>query len=88
MYNYQELKPTIFTEDGQVKFLKVRDKTTELLNIAGCFSSGAILNFVTGDTWLVIACIDRLVELGEIIEITDNEVAGQDRIFTKRKLGR
>jgi hypothetical protein len=35
-----------------------------------------------GDSWQRIACVDRLVELGEIREITNpNEVAGQHRIF-------
>jgi hypothetical protein len=32
----------------------------------------------------MLACVDRLVELGEIREVTQpNTVAGQDRIFTK-----
>jgi hypothetical protein len=36
---------------------------------------------VTGDTWLHLACVDRLVDLKEIKEITNENVAGQHRVF-------
>jgi hypothetical protein len=37
-----------------------------------------------GDTWDMLACMDRLVELGEIREVTMNgDVAGQHRVFVK-----
>ena len=41
---------------------------------------------VSGDSWESMACVDRLVELGEIIEITSNmNVMSQDRIFVLNK---
>lgn len=81
MYNYQNEKSKIFTEDGQVVFLKIRDKTQQLLKQSGAVMMSNILNGITGDSWLHLACVDRLVELGEIKEITNDSVAGQYRVF-------
>ena len=82
MYNYQNEKSKIFTEDGQVVFLKIRDKTQQLLKQSGAVMMSNILNGITGgDSWLHLACVDRLVELGEIEEITNGGVAGQYRVF-------
>lgn len=81
MYNYQNEKSKIFTEDGQVVFLKIRDKTQQLLKQSGAVMMSNILNGITGDSWLHLACVDRLVELGEIKEITNIGVAGQHRVF-------
>jgi hypothetical protein len=83
MYNYQTEKPKIFTEQGQADFLKTRDSAEKLLSIAGAFNIMKVL--VTGDQWLAMAYIDRLVELGEIRELTDSNVRGQDRVFISAK---
>lgn len=79
MYNYIEEKPKIFTEKGQVDFLKTRDKVKGLLKIAGAFNITHVT--VSGDGWLAMAYVDRLVELGEIKELTSQDVRGQDRVF-------
>ena len=82
MYNYEEEKKKIFTEEAQVGFLSVRDKSKALLKTAGSFSMGSVISGVAvGDSWQAMAFVDRLVELGEIREITDENVAGQHRVF-------
>lgn len=81
MYSYTELKPTIFTEKGQVRFLKIRDHATELLEDAGAFMLRNCISVVHGDSWERIACVDRLVELGEIKEVTKHGVPWQLRVF-------
>jgi len=81
MYKYQTQKQNIFTEEGQVMFIGIRDNVKKLIEKAGAVSFGAAIRNVTGDTWDMLACIDRLVELGEIREITKDNVRGQDRIF-------
>lgn len=81
MYRYEEQRPQIFTEEGQVKFLAVRDRVKQLLQQSGAVKMYPALNECSGDTWLAMAFIDRLVELGEIREVTDDSVAGQDRVF-------
>ncbi len=42
------------------------------------------LKGITGDTWKMMAYVDRLVEIDKIIEITNGEVAGQDRVFVAK----
>jgi hypothetical protein len=81
MYNYQTEKPKIFTEDGQVMFLKIRDKIQQLLKQSGAVMVQNVLRGITGDSWMMMACVDRLVELGEIKEITKENVAEQHRVF-------
>lgn len=79
-YDYQKEKAQVFTEDGQVMFLKIRDEMNR-----HCTESGAVGFFkatasVSGDGWAMIACIDRLIELGEFECIYDGGRT-QDRIY-------
>lgn len=82
MYNYQTQRANLFTESGQVMFLKIRDKVHQLLQTAGAFRMDKAISGCTGEGWNMLACVDRLIELGEIKEVTKGDVAGQDRIFT------
>ena len=81
MYNYKTEKPKIFTEEGQETFLKIRDRVQELLKQSGAVMMQNAISGLTGDSWFHLACVDRLVELNEIREITCNNVAGQHRVF-------
>ena len=82
MYDYQTQRPNLFTEDGQLMFMKIRDEAHRLLKLSGAVMSDRLIGVTTGDTWNMLACIDRLVELKEIREITTpGEVAGQHRVF-------
>ncbi len=80
-YRYEDWKAGIFTEQGQVLFLATRDKVRQLLKQAGAFKH----SYGYPDNWTsnfeAAACIDRLVELGEIREVT-RDTAWPDRIFT------
>lgn len=86
-YQYKTERPKIFTEDGQRTFLKIRDAAKRLLEKAGAFRLQELMNdsHASGDSWTTLACVDRLVELGEVIELTPHpKVFGwaQNRIFT------
>ena len=83
MYKYNELKQDLFTEEAQVAFLKIRDNINKMLEESGSFAMGHAL-VGGGSTWHQMACVDRLVELGELREITGDGVAGQYRVFVKR----
>ena len=85
MYDYQTEKPRIFAEDNQQDFLKVRDNVQRLLGIAGAVRMSEAIQGISGSSWFQLACVDRLVELGEIREITGEDVAGQDRVFVRAK---
>jgi hypothetical protein len=81
MYSYKEEKEKLFTDQGQRKFLKVRDITNSLIGKAGAVTLGKVFDEIKGDSFECIACLDRMVELGEIIEVPTNDWA-QYRIFT------
>jgi hypothetical protein len=78
-YSYKEQREAIFTEKGQVLFLKMRDAVKKHLEMSGAVMAGNAM--VTGDVWEMLACLDRMVELGEIREVTGPDVMGQHRVF-------
>jgi hypothetical protein len=85
MYSYASERPFVFTEEGQGMFLKIRDNAARLLREAGAVRMQELIAGNTGTNWSMLACVDRLVELGELVEVTAGErVAGQHRIFTRR----
>lgn len=82
-YSYQAERPKVFTEDGQIMFLKIRDTAKRLIKEAGVATAEKLMRGVTGVNWEMLACIDRLVEIGELHEIPNPlSGAGQHRIFT------
>ena len=81
MYDYQNLKPELFTEAEQKTFLAIRDYVHTQLESAGAITMGKAINACTGDSWILMAHVDRLVELGEIREIPQYYIRAQDRIF-------
>ncbi len=81
-YSYQIERPKLFTEEGQVMFIAIRDNAKKLFAVAGCARFMEITRGVYGDSWLMLACLDRLIELKEIREVTaPGSVVGQHRIF-------
>lgn len=80
MYRYEDIKPELFTDYGQVQFLQTRDKVAELLKISGAVM---IEKCLSGDSWRVLAAFDRMVQLGELKELTGSNVAAQHRVFVK-----
>jgi hypothetical protein len=83
MYSYQAERPRLFTEAGQVMLLKVRDNVRQLLADSGAFMAGNAWRGVTGDSWMMLACLDRLVELGEIRRVEQGRVAGQSEVYVR-----
>jgi len=82
-YNYEAQKPDLLTDVGQRMFLKFRDNVNEILKIAGAVRMAEAMNCrgVSGDSWFLLACMDRMVELGEVRELTSGDCAGQHRVF-------
>lgn len=82
MYCYKELKSEVFKENNQEMFLAIRDRAKKLKLESGVFEMQAVIKGQTGDAWVMMACVDRLAELGEIRELDiGSSVAGQNRIF-------
>ena len=66
------------------KVLKARDNVTKMIGLSGAATMSNLIEGLYGDSWLQLACIDYLVEKGEIREVKQvNEVMGQNRIFVK-----
>lgn len=83
MYIYEDERHKLFTESGTKMLLRIRDSVNEKLKHAGAVRSGEAISVVTGDSWTMLACLDYLVENGEIKEITGSHVAGQNRVFVR-----
>lgn len=82
MYQYEKERDKVFTDEGQRMFLRIRDCFRNRIQQAGCVRlQEGISNAGGGDSWTMLACVDRLVELGEIREISQAGVAVQHRIF-------
>lgn len=80
-YSYEAQKPQLFTDEGQRSFLKIRDHVKATLKIAGAIRCQEAM-VGTGDSWTLLACIDRLVELKEIRRVTPRDsVATQYEIY-------
>lgn len=82
-YNYLDEKAELFTDEGQRMFLKIRDRVLELLQLAGSVRMQEAISGTSGSSWQMLACIDRMLELGELRELTGSNTAGQYRVFVK-----
>lgn len=78
-YNYMSQRDFVFSEEGQRMFLEIRDEAQRLLREAGAVTSEKLM-CTTGNTWDMLACMDRLVELKEIVEIP---TLSRHRIFIR-----
>jgi len=79
-YDYRRHRPALFTDDGQRRFLTVRDQAEKCVKFSGAVRAQELL-IGGGDSWEMLARIDRLVELNYLREITGHDVAGQHRVF-------
>ena len=82
-YYYENEKPWLFSDEGQRVLFSAWEKGKYLLGVAGAFNG--MMLFAgdgprAGDTFKMMAILDRLVELKAIREVT-TEVRGQDRVF-------
>lgn len=83
-YEYANERNYVFTEEGQRQFLKIRDRAFSLCKTAGVARMEEIISGSYGDSWQLLACVDRLVEIGDLHEIRQvGYVAGQHRIFKR-----
>ena len=84
MYRYEDEREKLFTDEGQRMLLKVRDFVDKTLAVAGAVRmQEAVSAAGSGSSWAMLACVDRLAELGEIREISQGHVVGQHRVFVR-----
>lgn len=80
-YEYSNERNKIFTDEGQRDFIKILERTRWLLKTAGACRASEMMSALTGDSWFMLVCIDRMVELGIIKEVTGPDAWGQHRVF-------
>jgi len=85
-YSYATERSAVFTEAGQVMFLKIRDNAKRLLAIAGAVQMEKLWEGCGGSSWAMLACVDRLEELGEIRRIPDTRLATQHQVYVAGSL--
>lgn len=86
-YNYQQERGAVFTEQGQRMFLKMRDWCKKALLQSGAVRTAELMGAAgSGNSFTMLACIDRMVELGELREVTPPGVAGQYRVYVEGRL--
>lgn len=79
MYDYQKRRPFVFTESGVKMLLEIRDKVFSLCKKAGACTMEAAMT--SGDSWDMLACVDYLVERGDICKRPGQFSSGQDQIL-------
>lgn len=87
MYDYQVERPKLFTEEGQEAVIKARDHALEILEESGVITMiKAMSAYNLGDAWCNMAVVDRLVEMGDLVEVDhgNGECPAQYRIFRGR----
>ena len=91
MYDYTKERGVVFTEDGIKLLFKIRDNAQRLLKMAGAFREQEVYGGCSGDSWAMLACVDYLVELGEIRRVTEVcstvKTVGKEGIYVGGKDG-
>lgn len=84
-YNYQQEKKGLLDDEGQRFFTKMRDGVLKLIEQAGAVRMQEAFKCAPGSykSWTAMAVLDRMVELGDLMELTDGNVAGQNRVFVR-----
>lgn len=82
-YEYATERDAIFTDDGQRAFTKGRDKVLAAISKTGAITMWKAMSmFGSGTNWSQMACVDRMVELGDLTEVVPSkEHAHQYRVF-------
>lgn len=81
-YDYPTMRYKVFREEGQTLLFRIFDHAQRAIALSGSVTSGSCLKAAgTADAWDVLACIDRIAELGYLHEITGPDTPGQTRVF-------
>ena len=81
-YNYEKIRPELFTEDGVELLMRMRDHSTKLLFQAGAYTFEKVTRTIKGDTWLMLAALDYMVERKEIRMVYEPSNT-MNRVYTR-----
>jgi len=77
-YNYEKEKKQLDTK----MLASITSTAQSLLDTAGAFTFPYVTREIKGKIWSMIACVDYLVEIGFIREITNKDILAE-RVFVK-----
>ena len=81
-YDYKEQRQALLDDPkGMETLFQTRTKARAALELAGAFRADKVMAGPAMDAWTQLACLDYLVELGEIREIKQENCFAQHRIF-------
>jgi hypothetical protein len=83
MYKYEEWRDWVFTDEGQKMLLRIRDKADRLIEVAGAFTVQQCITGLSGSSWNMLACLDRLVELKELHYLAAEFDCTQTRVLVR-----
>ena len=84
MYNYRQIKERLYTDAGMDMYIEIRDRVLALLNSAGAVRMENDISEAVGETFIMMACVDRMVEKGILKEIHQTPATpGQHRLFVR-----
>lgn len=83
-YNYDDIRPELFTEEGVELLMKMRDISGKLLFQAGAYTFEKVVRTIRSgnDTWLMMAALDYMVERKEIRQVYDPSNT-MNRVYTR-----
>lgn len=84
-YSYDTERPKLFTEAGVETLTAIRRTVERALATAGAIRAQEAWKNVTGDSWLMIAALDFMVEKKEIREVTGPDEITQYRVYVAGK---
>ena len=84
-YSYQIQRPFVFTEKGQEMLLAMRDIARQHIEQSGAVCYAAITRVHSGSRWDILACVDRLIELGDLRRLDNIWGGTQDDVFISSK---
>ncbi len=68
-YDYKEERPYVLTDEGQRRLIQTLDFAKRQLAIGGAVRADKLM-IHSGDLWKTMALVDRLVEIGELVEVS------------------
>lgn len=86
-YSYEEQLQNIFSNDGQRIFFKIAVRVMEMLRDTGAVTMEKATEgqpSIAGK-WFHMACLDHMVVIGLIREVTGTDVPQQFRIFVRKE---
>jgi hypothetical protein len=79
-YVYENERPKLFTEEGTRMLVAISIEAARLFKLAGAARFQEMTRTVSGDSWLMLAATDYLVEMGRISRVSSG-TAGQHQVF-------